>query len=96
MLPVFASLLDFRGINAPKWLAKLDNHYIKLIPFAVGIVIMAASIKAVEINEWYALIALVPLLFYNCQRGKFNLKYFFYVFYPLHLAILEGIAMLIL
>ncbi len=35
----------------------------------------------------YAGLAAVPMLFYNGKRGP-SLKYFFYVFYPLHLLIL--------
>ncbi len=35
----------------------------------------------------YACLAIVPLLFYNGKRG-YNIKYAFYVFYPLHLMVL--------
>ena len=35
-----------------------------------------------------SLIPLVLLLFYNGKSGKFNLKYFFYAFYPCHLALI--------
>ncbi len=40
----------------------------------------------------YALLALPLLLLYSGKRGRLKMKYFFYVFYPLHLAALEGIA----
>jgi hypothetical protein len=46
--------------------------------------------------EWYSLIAVPILLLYNGERGKYNLKYFFYIFYPAHLVILQGIAAFIL
>lgn len=39
----------------------------------------------------YSFLALIPLLFYNGERGKLNLKYFFYIFYPLHLIIIYAI-----
>ena len=36
----------------------------------------------------------MPLFaFYNGRRGKLRLKYFFYCFYPLHLALLAGIRL---
>ena len=35
-----------------------------------------------------AFLAAVPAAFYNERRGKLRLKYFFYLFYPVHLSIL--------
>ncbi len=43
-----------------------------------------------------ALLAAVPLHFYNGKRGKLKLKYFFYIFYPLHLLLLYAIRRLVL
>lgn len=96
MLPVFAALFDFRGIALPEKLKFLDNHYIRLLAFAIGLVLLCllADIDS-KYNQWYSLIALVPLALYNGAKGRFNLKYLFYVFYPLHLLILEGIAFLL-
>ena len=45
--------------------------------------------------QWWSLIALVPLALYNGQRGKWRMKYLFYVYYPLHLVVIQGIAMLV-
>jgi hypothetical protein len=93
MLPVFAALLDFRGLPLPDKYKWLDNYYLKLIPFTVGIIMMALFVT--QLNEWYSLIALVPLLLYNGEKGKLPLKYFFYLFYPLHLAVLQMLVMII-
>ena len=46
--------------------------------------------------QWGSLLT-VPLLFlYNGERGKANMKYVFYIFYPAHLVILYGIAILMM
>ena len=51
-----------------------------------GLVLLALSLGGIQ---WYALAALPLLLLYSGERGKYNMKYFFYIFYPAHLVILE-------
>ena len=46
--------------------------------------------------QCFAVLSLVLIYFYNGFKGKFNLKYLFYVFYPLHLFILVLIKFLII
>ncbi len=53
-------------------------------------------IFTMSVLQAYALLALPLLLLYSGKRGKYKMKYFFYVFYPLHLAALEGIAYLLI
>lgn len=58
----------------------------KLALFTVGLVLLAVSVG--EFMQWYSLLSL-PLIFcYNKKRGRLKLKYFFYVYYPLHLAVI--------
>lgn len=92
MLPVFASVFDFRAIPAPELLKKLDCLPVRVCALAVGLLLLAQSFGGIE---YYALLALPILLLYNGEKGKWNTKYFFYIFYPLHLALLQGISMLL-
>ena len=93
LLPAFASLTDFRGIEIPKWLDKLqlDTIPVRLLFFSVGLFLLAGSVKSIQI---YALLAVPLLLLYSEKRGKYKLKYFFYLFYPLHLVFLEAVYIL--
>ena len=43
---------------------------------------------------WVALAAVPLLALYNGKRGKYNLKYLFYIFYPTHLVLIYAISLL--
>ncbi len=91
MLPWFASL--FRAPkNAPDYVKRLDVHPVHVLTAAIGILVMTVSLGTPE--EW-AFAAIPLLLLYSGKRGKYKMKYFFYIFYPLHLAALYLIYMLI-
>lgn len=60
----------------------------------LGIYLLQFSNTLGYIN-YFSYLAIPFLLVYNGERGKYNIKYFFYFFYPLHLCVLQGIAYLI-
>ena len=92
MLPVFASLFVApKGAVVPV-LDKVDRVPMHVASLGVGLISLALASDAVQ---WYAFMALPLLLLYNGKRGRWRMKYFFYVFYPAHLVILQGIYMLI-
>ena len=82
MAPVFASL----PANT-----RYDRPGIRLGCFALGLVLLSVDSFAIQ---YYCLLSLPLLMLYNGKRGKCNLKYFFYIFYPAHLVVLQGLQML--
>lgn len=79
LTPVFAAFSRGKG--------KTDSKLSVLMIF-LGLLLLSADLGG---NQYYSLLAIPLLLLYNGQRGKANLKYFFYIFYPAHLAVLQGI-----
>ena len=92
MLPVFASVFHAPKNCDVEFLKKLDVMYIHLLMLSVGLVCLALSSGGTQ--PW-SLLALPFLALYSGKRGKTNMKYFFYIFYPAHLLILEGINIFI-
>ncbi len=92
MLPVFASLLQAPRENAPSLWRRLDKPIYRVLTMGLGLLILSWDCGGIQ---FYSLITLVLLLQYSGERGKRKLKYFFYIFYPAHLALLEGIYILL-
>jgi hypothetical protein len=89
MTPVFASVFQVRRGSAQ---SRYDRHTIHVAALGVGLAMLAYALGDIQI---YGLLAIPVLLLYSGQRGKWKLKYFFYLFYPLHLAALQVIAWLL-
>jgi len=64
----------------------------KLLAAAACLLLLGCSTGWIQ---WYALLAVPLLWLYNGQRGKAKLKHLFYIFYPAHLVIIQGISMLL-
>lgn len=91
VLPLFAVVFDFDKI---KGFEKLDNLYIRIIAFCIGLLIYYFT-SAMQSLVVYCLLTIPLLLLYSGKRGKLKIKYLFYVFYPLHLGVLAVIAYII-
>ena len=94
MMPVFASIFDFHRIPAPEKLKKLDVLPLRVVCMVIPLFFLMIT-HASPAFVAYAFLAFPFLFLYNGKKGKHNLKYFFYIFYPAHLGILEGIQILL-
>ena len=81
--------LEKREDSQPNW---VRTHRRQL--FQAGIIVVIVFLYGY--SEWFASLAVVPILFYNGQRGYCPkwLQWGFYWFYPLHLVILGVIRVL--
>lgn len=91
-LPGFKVDYGFFGVMLPVaiYLGRTKEEKLLLAGCCmVGIVMHLGPI------QWYSFLSLPLLYLYNGERGRLRLKYLFYLYYPLHLAALYGISMLI-
>ena len=93
LLPLFPALFTVpRCDGALAIFKKADTKLVRVLATAVGTLALSSGRNPIQL---YALLAIPLLLLYSEKRGKLKMKYFFYVFYPLHLIIIYGIAILI-
>jgi hypothetical protein len=94
LLALFPAIFhhDNKGSYQNRILKKLDNKYVNVFMLAIGIILLA---KSKNHTQYYALLSLPFLLLYSGKRGKYNMKYFFYIFYPVHLVIIYLISFMI-
>ena len=94
ILPVIINLFDFKSIPAPEFIKRTDCHAVRMICLLFGLVYLSLDGNLGAI-QFYCLFALPLIILYNGKPGTKKLKYVFYIFYPLHIIIIEGIAILI-
>lgn len=81
----------FLGVILPVMIWAGRNKWQSLGMCAVGLILLGMGNNI----QMYGVLALIPLTLYNGQRGKRNLKGFFYWYYPVHLVAIYGVGYLL-
>lgn len=63
----------------------------KLQYFTAGLALLCLTWGGIQ---WFSMAAIPLIALYNGKRGKWKMKYLFYIYYPLHLVVLQGLSML--
>ena len=67
----------------------------RLAAFSVGVLVYCLLIRGSLPYIWYSLLSIPLIALYNGKRGSKKFKYAFYLFYPLHLAAIYGLDLLL-
>ena len=95
----FFSNYGIYGILLPVVLYLIKKYLNKIhIYFSIIAICICCVLMHYFTPYFYQLFGMISCCFiilYNGKKGKYNLKYLFYFFYPLHMVILYGISLLI-
>lgn len=80
----------FWGILLPAFIYFGREKWQSLLLCAAGLILLSRGNSI----QWYSLLALPLLALYNGTRGKANLKYLFYIYYPAHLVVIYLLGLL--
>ena len=94
ILPVLINLFDFKNIKAHEKIKKLDCHLVRMVCLLIGLIYLSfdGNLGAIQ---FYCLLSFPLIFLYNGKSGTKKFKYAFYIFYPLHIIVIEGAAILI-
>ena len=87
--PDYAIDYGIWGILFPALMYLSRRRNVQCLLGGLGLCMLSLSLGS---WQWFCLLALIPILFYNGKKGMWNTKYLFYIYYPLHLILIYGIA----
>ncbi|MBP3437417.1 MAG: hypothetical protein J6K61_05895 [Clostridia bacterium] len=88
---------DIFGVLLPVFVYIGRTRKQKIVLFAIGMLFLCLSLRGAPLGawQWFCLFALPLVCLYNGKAGRGRCKYFFYLYYPLHLCVLWGIRLLL-
>jgi len=85
----------FFGILLPVFTNLFRDKKKRLVLFSACLLALCIDLTGTFSIQYFSLFAVLLLALYNGKRGKYRFKYFFYIFYPAHLAFLYGLSMIL-
>jgi len=83
------------GIFIPLLAYLPENRWLQRVFFAGGLLVLSlVNWQLGDHVQIWCLLALIPLVLYNGRPGKYRMKWFFYIFYPVHMALLYLLSMI--
>ena len=90
---IFKNNLYLKG--ATFILATFAHYFLAVIPYGIDTCIRVfTTINPIPIYAICTCVAILPILLYNGKKGR-NIKYFLYLFYPIHLLIISALSLLL-
>ena len=80
------------GITLPALMYLCKGKWTRIVFLILFLAARACFVPSIHL---YTLLSVPFIALYNGERGKAKMKYFFYIFYPLHIVLIYGIVVLI-
>ena len=94
LIPVGIYIINYLSF-AKKQILNLNTELLmKLGVLIIGLILISLN-NPLGYIQFFSLLAIIPLLFYNGKPGIKHLKYFFYFFYPVHIVIIYMLYLII-
>ena len=86
----FAVDYGFYGVMLPVLVYLGKTNQEKIFLLAMGLLLLAPTLGTLQL---FSLLAVPVVALYNGTRGKWRMKNFFYIYYPLHLVVIYILGM---
>lgn len=86
----------FCGILVPVLAYLPERPWMRKAALAVGLTVLSlVQWQMGDTRQIWCLLAMIPLVLYNGRPGRYRMKWFFYIFYPAHMAALYLLSMVL-